>query len=341
MRSPLLRLPAAFLAVALVAAPAAQAAIAFKGFSAQRSNALRSDLAKSLFPFSTLLDVVVVPGDLPPGALGLATSRGQIILDEEAFASPEVRTFALLHELSHQIDYQLLRDGERGRFYEAAGFGQASAIRGYADPDWYDESLPHDRIGAEQFASAIPLVVWPASKGNTYVAADGTCIGWEQGEGCAAPLEEVRAIVDAVLAQQGLPPLGGSSGDTGVFRESFVPPRTAAPAERTLRAPDAGVPAVATSLAAVASLAGVTKKKASVLRVRLRGPGGALPGVTVVLDYRDKDGWWQLGELTTDLQGEIAYRFRAKGWRPTAFRVTFVGAANLQGASVLVPVRYR
>src|SRR3990172_6484080 len=189
MRLRFLRPIAALLAAALLGVPAAQAAVVFKGFSAKRERVLRSDLAKSAFPFSALLDVVVKPGDLPEGALGLATSNGLVILDE-------VRTFALLHELSHQLDYQVLEDAERGLYYEAAGFGSAGEVHGYADRDWYDEALSHGEIPAEQFASAVPLVAWSAVEGNTFVAQDGTCLGWEGGEGCRASLDVVRTILD-------------------------------------------------------------------------------------------------------------------------------------------------
>jgi hypothetical protein len=97
---------------------------------------------------------------------------------------------------------------------------------------------------------------------------------------------------------------------------------------------------VTTTLATVASLAGVTSKRESVLRVGLHGALGALPGAAVILDFKDESGWRQLGQLTTDRAGEIAYRFRAQGWHPNAFRVTFVGVANLAGDSVVVPVTY-
>jgi len=78
----------------------------------------------------------------------------------------------------------------------------------------------------------------------------------------------------------------------------------------------------------VTALAGVTRARESVLRVRLSGPGGGLPGAAVVLDYQDAAGWWQLAELHTDGAGEVAYRFRPKGWKPLAFRVTFAGASS-------------
>ena len=339
MRFRLLRPVAAALAAALLGVPAAQAAVVFKGFSADQKSALESDLGRSLFPFSALLDVVVKPGDLPDGALGLATSNGLVVLDAEALASDGVRTFALLHELSHQVDYQLLRDSERGRFYEAAGFGRAREVRGYADVDWYDGGLAHDQIPAEQFASAFPLAVWPVERGNTYVAADGACIGWEAGEGCRAQLDVVRAIVNAILAQNGRAPLEGFTTES--FVETYVPPMSAAPAERELRAPDAGITPIATSLAAVEPLTGATKKKESVLRVRLSAPLGAVPDAAATLDVQVKGVWYQLRELRTDGAGEIAYRFRPKGWRPTAFRVTFAGAANLSGASLVVPIEYK
>jgi hypothetical protein len=339
MRLRLLRPIAALLAGVLLSVPAAQAAVVFKGFSAKRERALRSDLGKSAFPFSALLDVVVKPGDLPEGALGLATSNGAVILDEEAFASDAVRTFALLHELSHQIDYQVLEDSERGLYYESAGFGNPGAVRGYADRDWYDEALPHAEIPAEQFASAVPLVAWSATEGNTFVAQDGTCLGWEGGEGCRAPLDIVRTILDVLLAKHNLAPLGGLAAAAKLV-ETFVPPMTRAPAERPLPTLDASVVPVSTALALVAPLSRVSKKRQSVLRVSLAGSLGALPDAGVVLDVQVKGGWYELGTLRTDGAGEIAYRFRPKGWRPTAFRLTFAGVANLSGASLVVPVEY-
>ncbi len=328
--------------VSLLATPAAQAAIAFKGFSKTRETSLRSDLAKSLFPYGSLLDVVVRPRDLPVGALGLAGSNGTVYLDPAVFGDAQIRAFALLHELSHQIDFRLLTNEERGRYYEAAGFGAADQVEGFDDVDWYDGSLPHDLIPAEQWASAVPLVAWPASRGNPFVGADGSCTGWDRGEGCAAPLPLVREILDGVLARAGLPPLGDADASaTPVTTEQFVPPRTEAPPERALRPPDAGTTPIATSLAAVTPLAGLTPKRSSVLRVRLSLPDGQLAGATVVLDYQDAKGWWQLTELATDAAGEASYRFRPKGWKPRAFRVTFVGAAGLAGSTVIVPVTYR
>ena len=223
----------AALLVSLLATPAAQAAIAFKGFSKTRETSLRSDLAKSLFPYGSLLDVVVRPRDLPVGALGLAGSNGTVYLDPAVFGDARIRAFALLHELSHQIDFRLLTNEERGRYYEAAGFGAADRVEGFDDVDWYDGSLPHDLIPAEQWASAVPLVAWPASRGNPFVGADGSCTGWDRGEGCAAPLPLVREILDAVLARAGLPPLGDADASaTPVTTEQFVPPRTEAPPER-------------------------------------------------------------------------------------------------------------
>jgi hypothetical protein len=123
--------------------------------------------------------------------------------------------------------------------------------------------------------------------------------------------------------------------------EEFVPPRAPAPAERSLRPPDPGVPPVPTELAAVGSLGGVSGSKWNTLRVRLSGPAGPLAGATVVVDYEDAGGWYELATVTTARSGEIAYRFRPSGWKPTAFRVTFVGAANLAGAPLVVPVAYR
>ena len=339
MRFRLLRPIAALLAAALLAVPAAQAAVVFKGFSAKRERALRSDLAKSTLPFSALLDVVVKPGDLPDGALGLATSNGLVVLDEDAFATDAVRIFALLHELSHQLDYQVLEDAERGLFYESAGFGGAAEIRGYADRDWYDETLAHGEIPAEQFASAVPLAVWSAVEGNTFVGQDGTCYGWEGGEGCRAPLDVVRTILDVVLATHNLAPLGGLA-EAAKLVESFVPPMTAAPADRPLAAPDASAVPVSTSLTPVEPLVKASKKRQSILRVRLAGPLGAIPDSAVVLDAQVRGQWFELATLRTDGAGDVSYRFRPKGWRPTAFRLTFAGAANLSGASLVVPVGY-
>lgn len=340
MRLRLRRTVATSLLVAFVAAPVAQATIVFKGFSAKREAALRSDLGKSLFPFSSLLTVTVKPGDLPEGTLGLASDDHTVILDGDAFKDDALRTFAFMHELSHEVDFQILEDSERGRFYEAAGFGKASAIKSYKDTDWFDSTLEHDRIPAEQFASAIPLVVWPVSAGNSFVAEDGTCIGWEKGEGCAAPLTVVRELVNAALSQEGFPPLASSGPSNELLEETFVPPKVAAPAERPLRTPDGGPAPVATSLAAIAPLTGVTSKEESLLRARLSGPLGALPSATVILDYQDADGWWQVAELRTNRAGEATYRFRPKGWRPTAFRLTFAGSANVAGASLVVPISY-
>jgi hypothetical protein len=78
----------------------------------------------------------------------------------------------------------------------------------------------------------------------------------------------------------------------------------------------------------------------SVLRVRLGAAAGGLASATVILDYQDKNGWWSLGELRTDRSGDVSYRFRPQGWRPTAFRVTFTGQSNLAGTTILVPVVY-
>ena len=340
MRSHFVRPLAGLLAAAFLAAPGAQSAVVFKGFSAKRAYLLRSDLKKSSFPLADLLDVVVKPGDLPQGALGLATSNGVVVLDEAAFASPEVRAFALLHELSHQIDYQLLDDAGRGLFYEAAGFGAAVDVTGYADRDWHDGKLAHAEIAAEQFASAVPLVVWPVEAGDLYVGEDGSCTGWEGGEGCRAPLEVVRGIVDEILAGHGLPPLGGVVGAREAFVETFVPPMTAAPRERAIAVPEPGVSPIATTLTATGALAGVTAKREARLRARLVGPLGAVPDAGVVLDVQVKGTWWELATLRTDAGGEVSYRFRAKGWKPTAFRLTFAGTANLAGSSLVVPVAY-
>lgn len=338
VRPALRRSLALVLLVALAATSAAHAAVTFKGFPKRREAALRGDLARSVFPLSSLLNVTVRPRDLEFGALGLAGSNRTIYLDPVVFADDRLRTFAFLHELGHQIDFQLLRDAERGRFYEAAGFGPASDVHGFADLDWYDGKLEHGQIPAEQWASAVPLVVWPAARGNIFLGADGSCIGWEDGEGCAAPLPLVREILNAVLARRGLPPLGDVSGPAGTARESYVPPRAPAPAERALRPPDPGVTPIPTSLATVTALAPVTSARESVLRIRLSGPAGGLPGAPVLLDYQDAAGWWQLAELRTDGAGEIAYRFRPKGWKPLAFRVTFVGASSLTGSTLVVPV---
>ena len=340
MRSRLVGHLAGLLTAVLLAVPAAQAAVVFKGFSAKRTSLLRSALKKSSFPFASLLDVVVKPGDLPEGALGLATSNGVVVLDDVAFASSEVRTFALLHELSHQLDYQLMDNAARGRFYEAAGFGAAVDVTGYADQDWYDGKLAHADIAAEQFASAVPLVVWPVEAGDLYVGEDRSCIGWEAGEGCRAPLEVVRGIVAAILAEHGLPPLGGAAGAREAFVETFVPPMAAAPRERPLGVTDAGVSSIATTLTATVPLAGVTAKREAKLRARLAGPLGAVPDAVVVLDVQVKGTWWELAALRTGAGGEVSYRFRAKGWKPTAFRLTFAGTANIAGSSLIVPVAY-
>jgi hypothetical protein len=334
------RLFACCLLAALVAAPGAQGAVVFRGFSKNREAALRADLSRSLLPYGALVDAIVRPRDLPPGALGLAGSNGTVYLDPSVFRDARVRAFALLHELAHHIDFQVLTVAERGRYYEAGGFGSPDRVSGFDDPDWYDGSLRRDLIPAEQWASAVPLVAWPAARGNPFLGADGSCIGWEAGEGCAAPLDVVREILNSVLARRGLAPLGADSTPAAPpAAELFVPPRVEAPAERTLRPPDPGATPIATSLVAGTGLK-ASPKRASVVRVRLDGPGGPLPGVTVVLDYRDATGWWQLAELQTDAAGEISYRFRPKGWKPLAFRVTFGGLASLTGSTLVVPVAY-
>jgi hypothetical protein len=321
----------------LAAVPAAHASIAFRGFSKSEEKGLRSDLAKSMFPYASLLTVTVRPKDLPEGLLGLATSDHAVYLDPNAFEAPTIRTFAFLHELSHQIDFQLLPDSERSRYYEAAGFGPGTDVSAFTNPRWYDPGAEHGRIPAEQWASAVPLVVWPVSAGDPYVRDDGTCLGWEGGEGCAAPLAIVRDILDGVLAKHGLTPLGTVAPPV---LESFVPPRLPAPATRSLRPPDPGVPPVPTQLAPVAGLSGVSGSRWNVLRVRLAGTAGPMAGATVVVDYKDATGWYELVTVTTSKDGEVVYRFRPTGWKPTAFRVTFAGAANLAGASVVVPVAY-
>jgi hypothetical protein len=76
------------------------------------------------------------------------------------------------------------------------------------------------------------------------------------------------------------------------------------------------------------------------LGVRLSGPAGPLAVATVVVDYENASGWYGLATVTTARNGQIAYRFRPSGWKPRASRVTFVGAANLAGASLVVPVTY-
>jgi hypothetical protein len=321
----------------LAAVPAAQASIAFRGFPRSEEKALRSDLVKSMFPYASLLTVTVRPKDLPEGLLGLATSDRFVYLDPHAFEAPTVRTFAFLHELSHQIDFQLLPGADRSRFYEAAGFGRGSDVSAFTAPQWYDPKVVHGRIPAEQWASAVPLVVWPVSAGDPYVREDGTCLGWEGGEGCAAPLAIVRDILDGVLAKHGLAPLGAVAPP---LLENFVPPTAPAPAARSLRPPDSGVPPVPTQLAPIAPLSGISGSRWNLLHVRLSGPAGPLAGAAVVVDYKDSSGWYQLATVATSTHGEIAYRFRPSGWKPTAFRVTFAGAANLAGASVVVPVVY-
>lgn len=342
MRFRLRRAAAGILVAFVFAAPAAEAAVVFQGFSASREKALRQDLGKSRLPFSDLIDTVVRQKKLPPGVLGLATSDGEVFLSPVVFTAEDVRTFALLHELAHQLDFQVLSKPERGRFYSAAGFGPPSAVGGFTDPDWFDPTLPHHEIPAEQFASAVPIVIWPRSQGNTFVADTGHCLGWEHNEGCRAPLNKVRGILNSLLVRKGLPTLGRGKQTKAVrIRETFIPPRVAAPATRSLRPPDHGVPEIATSLAAVKPLRAVQATRFSSLRVRLNGPAGAVPGATVSIDYRDKHGWWALGQLETDHRGEIAYEFRPKGWKPKAFRITFEGQANLVGSSLLVPVRYR
>jgi hypothetical protein len=61
-----------------------------------------------------------------------------------------------------------------------------------------------------------------------------------------------------VLEQQGLAPLGT---EVHPVVEEFVPPRAPAPAERSLRPPDPGVPPMPTDLAAVGSLGVVSGSK--------------------------------------------------------------------------------
>ena len=150
----------------------------------------------------------------------------------------------------------------------------------------------------------------------------------------------MRAIIDAILRLHDLPPLGGAIGPGEAPVETFVPPMTAAPAERPLRSPDPGVALVATTLTPTAPLAGVTAKREATLRASLAGPLGAVPDASVVLDVQVKGTWWELANVRTNAAGGVAYRFRTKGWRPTAFRITFAGAANLTGSSLLVPVLY-
>ena len=338
-----LRITAAILVTAFAGAPAAQAAVVLKGFSAPQSAALTRDLSRSAFPFQRLIDVTVRPKDLPGSILGLAISDRRIYLDPDVFRLEDsYRTFVVLHELSHQIDFQLLENDLRGQFFEAAGFGSASQIGGGpGDPDWntgIQTGAEHPESPAEQFGSSVPLVIWPTSRGNPFVGADGTCIG-VQDEGCRAPLAVTRAIVDELLVRHGARPLGGPQQNAPT--EDFVPPKLGtAPGERSLRTPDPSATPVATSLVALAPLAGVKASAESVLHVRLGAAAGGLVGATVILDYQDKNGWWSLGELRTDRSGDVSYRFRPQGWRPTAFRVTFAGQSNLAGATVVVPVAY-
>jgi hypothetical protein len=88
---------------------------------------------------------------------------------------------------------------DRSRFYEAGGFGPGTDISASTDPKWFDPAAEHGRIPAEQCAYAVSLVAWPASAGDPYLGVDGRCLGWENGEGRAAPRAIVREILDDVL----------------------------------------------------------------------------------------------------------------------------------------------
>jgi hypothetical protein len=314
---PLRRTLALAAAAALLTASPVGAAITFAGFSPQEEATLRADVAASTFPLAEALDAEIVPGDLPPGVVGQAESRShRVTLDPVVWQmSDAARTFVVLHELAHQVDFQLLANPERQEFYAAAGFGAGEAVSAFWDEDWNHGPVAdveaHASSPAEQWASAFPLVVWP---GTPFVAGDGACVGWGRTkEGCRAPLASTRAVVEKLSARLG-------------FAAPAPPPQTAPP------------PATATEPAQVVVAAGLASRRgAPVVLARFTTESAALRGATVVVEIRPAAGEWRrVTRLRTNRAGIVRYRLSRRGERPAELRLSFAGTATLAAASVVV-----
>lgn len=144
----------------LAAAPAetdsrfASASYAVDGGSARERAQIDAALAVSSFDWRLL--PVAVQVHIRPGVAARATP-GHVWLSSELLASGRFAWAVIQDEFAHQVDFFLLDEGKRALMQAALG-GESW----YAAP-----GVPHERRGAERFASTLVWTYWP-SRENSY-----------------------------------------------------------------------------------------------------------------------------------------------------------------------------
>jgi hypothetical protein len=172
----------------LAAAPAetasrfASASFTLDGGSARERAQIEAALAASAFDWQQL--PVAIHVHVRPRMAARATP-GHVWLSSELLASGRFAWAVIQDEFAHQVDFFLLDEEERALLNAALG-----------GTSWYGApGTPHDRLGAERFASTLVWTYWP-SRENSYRPRSSTDVS------AALDPERFRRLLGLLLATE-------------------------------------------------------------------------------------------------------------------------------------------
>ena len=144
-------------------------------------------LEVSSFDWSVVPQQISVVIEPTPSA---EATPGTIYLDPSLLDSGEFSWGVVQHEYAHQVDFELLNDGDRAELDAALG----------GSVWWPDEApgLRHSQYGCERFASTLAWAFWPSAR-NSMRPAD---IGVESAGMAPGPF---RALLAGMLGQRAAP----------------------------------------------------------------------------------------------------------------------------------------
>ena len=159
----------------------------FSGGTAYERQQVVDALAVSSFDWSVVPQQISVVIEPTPSS---EATPGTIYLDASLLDSGEFSWGVVQHEYAHEVDFELLNDGDRAELDAALG----------GSVWWPDESpgLQHSQYGCERFASTLAWAFWPSAR-NSMRPAD---IGVESAGMAPGPF---RALLAGMLGQGAAP----------------------------------------------------------------------------------------------------------------------------------------
>ena len=175
---------AAFLVLAIVqpdANAAARGGYSFDGGTPRERATVRSALEASAFDWNVISGHVTV--HIRAG--GCDAAKGQIWLDPAMLAYGRNAWGVIQHEFAHQVDFFLFDNRTRRKLTRLLG---AKA--------WWPGvgGLPHDKYGAERFASTLAWAYWPSPHNSLFRHAHA--------EATAMPVLRFRRMMDALIERR-------------------------------------------------------------------------------------------------------------------------------------------